>query len=427
MKKILSYLVIPPIVSLIFLVTGCKLTSDIDPGKITSINIIDRNGMSETISAKERLNAFEQTNFLSPQPYQKVLRVFGRQKNGDIPSCITSYHPNGEIKQYLEALNNRANGIYREWHPNGTCKVDAFVIGGIADLNTQAEQSWLFDGLNKAWDDDGRLLAEIRYQKGELQGNSLYYHPDGNLWKMSYYDKGALNGTQEIYLKDGTLFQTTEYRDGKKEGVSLRYWPSGDLAFRENYENGLLLDAQYYDLKGMKVAEISQGKGNRAVFGKDQLHELHSFKNGVQEGEVKVFDEKLNLIRSYSVKNGEKQGEEIDYLPGSAQPKLLLTWHEGVLQGPVKTWYENGVLESQREMSGNKKNGLLTAWYQNGSLMLVEEYDNDKLIKGEYFRTGEKASVSKVIKGKGVATLFNQEGYFSKKIYYHDGRPTEQS
>ena len=37
---------------------------------LTSIHIVDRNGFSETISNKERLNQFQNVNFLSPQPYQ---------------------------------------------------------------------------------------------------------------------------------------------------------------------------------------------------------------------------------------------------------------------------------------------------------------------------------------------------------------------
>ena len=73
--------------------------------------------MSETINSKDRLNAFEKTNFLSAQPYQKVMRVYGKQENGDIKACITSYHPNGQVKQYLESVNNRAFGAYQRVAP----------------------------------------------------------------------------------------------------------------------------------------------------------------------------------------------------------------------------------------------------------------------------------------------------------------------
>ncbi len=426
MKKYFSYLVMGRILTLSFLLTGCGICPDkIDHGKITSINIIDRNGMSETISSKERLGAFNNTDFLAPQPYQKVLRVYGNSNNGQVSSCITSYHPNGQIKQYLEALNNRAFGAYREWHPNGTCKVDAYVIGGSADINTNAEQSWVFDGTSRAWNDEESLIAEIQYKKGELEGVSTYYHPNGKVWKISPYSKNTLHGTQITYLEDGTTFQTTTYENGLKHGASVRYWQGGEIAFEEEYQKGELNFATYYTPFGASIASIQNGSGHRAVFGKTELLELQEFKNGKQDGIVKVYENGTTLIATYTMKDGEKQGEELNYFPGTEHPKLLLNWHGGILQGAVKTWHENGQLESHREMSENQKNGLLTAWYRNGSLMLVEEYEKDKLQKGEYFRMGERHAASKVEKGSGVATLFNSEGNFSRKVYYHDGTPVQ--
>jgi len=410
--------------SFLFL-AGCTYSPDHLDQKITSINIIDHNGLSETINAKERLTVFDKTDFLAPQPYQKVLRVYGRQKNGDVRSCITSYHPNGQVKQYLEAINNRASGIYREWFPNGTLKVEAYVIGGVADINTHAEQSWLFDGMNTAWDENGALVAEIRYVKGDLEGDAIYYHPNGQVWKVCPFSKNQLHGTAKTFLENGKPFQTVAYSQGEKDGLALRFWDSGQIAYQETYQKSLLIEGSYFSVEGGHISSIYGGKGYRAIFGKKELHELQQYENGIQEGCVKVYDEGKNLISLYSIKNGEKQGDEIDYFPSSAQPKLLLTWHEGILQGPMKTWYENGLLESQREMCGNQKHGLLTAWYRNGALMLVEEYDCDKLLKGDYYRLGEKTAVSQIDKGKGIATLFNPEGNFSRKVYYQDGKPIE--
>lgn len=404
-----------------FLACACNK----DLSQVTSINIIDRNGMSETISSKDRLAAFEKTDFLTPQPYQKVLRVYGRSENGDVKARVTSYHPNGQVKQYLEAVNNRAHGNYKEWYPNGQLKVEAYVINGVADLNTQAEESWLFDGQSLAWDEEGNLLAKISYDKGALEGMAQYFHPNGKIWKLSPYHQNALNGTQKTFLPDGTIFQTTDYKEGAKEGTSVRYWDLSHIAYHEKYVKGELREAAYYDTEGHTLSTIKNGNGKRAIFGKASLERFEEFKGGVQAGAVQVFDESGHVISSYSIIDGEKQGEEIDYFPGTTTPKLLLTWTSGILQGTVKSWYESGQLESQREMSQNKKNGLLSAWYTNGALMLLEEYDNDNLIKGEYYRMGEKEPVSKIEKGNGLATLFSSDGTFSHKVFYEDGKPLD--
>ncbi|NGX53347.1 MAG: hypothetical protein K1000chlam4_00056 [Chlamydiae bacterium] len=418
MKKI-------PILLLIFgLLCSCSHT--ISPEKITAINIIDRNGLAETISAKERLNNFKKTDFLASQPYQKVHRIYARDKNGNVTSRITSYHPNGEIKQFLEAVNNRALGTYKEWHPNGQLKIESSIVGGIADINSQAEESWLFEGENRAWDEDGNLLAEILYSKGELDGVSQYYHPNGKVWKLTSYVKGGKTGTEKIYLQDSTLFQTTEYKNGLREGASVRYWGPSHIAYQEVYQDGLLLEAEYFEKSGSHRSNIHEGEGLRAILGKESLQELQEYHRGTQEGVVKLLNTAGGVIRTYSTKNGAKHGEEIDYFPSRDNellPKLQLTWQEGTMEGPVKTWYEDGNFESQKEISQNKRNGLSTAWYRDGSLMLVEEYDNDELIKGEYYKNGEKDPVSTVAKGSGVATLFNCDGNFSKKVSYQAGKP----
>lgn len=46
---------------------------------LTSITIVDKNGFTETLSVKERLKKYENMPFLSPQPYQKVLRLFAKR------------------------------------------------------------------------------------------------------------------------------------------------------------------------------------------------------------------------------------------------------------------------------------------------------------------------------------------------------------
>ena len=40
----------------------------------------------------------------------------------------------------------RASGIYREWFPTGQLKIEAYVIGGSADVGVGAQSDWLFDG-----------------------------------------------------------------------------------------------------------------------------------------------------------------------------------------------------------------------------------------------------------------------------------------
>ena len=410
--------------------TGCchrQSMCFLDP-TLTSINIIDRNGLTETINSPERLDQYSLVNFLQPQPYQKVLRVYSRDAQGNIPACITSYHPNGYVMKYLEVMNSRACGEYMEWYPNGVLKVMTTVIEGAADIALGSEKSWVFDGCSKAWADDETLEASITYVKGSLEGFSLYYHSNGNLWKSIPYLQNKIHGTVEIFLCDGTLLQTNSYCNGLLEGKSFRYWGENILAAEEEYCEGLLYTARYFNSCGECLAEINNGVGTKAVFGKESIVELQTYNNGKIEGEVKQLDKHGRVCCLYHAKNGCKHGEEISYydavrLQKTLLPKLSVMWFEGKIQGIVRTWYDTGTQESQREVSNNKKSGHSTAWYRDGSLMLIEEYEQDELVRGEYYSRGERYPISTVIDGKGTATLFDSEGCLVRKAEYKNGKP----
>ena len=268
-------------------------------------------------------------------------------------------------------------------------------------------------------------MAAILYKKGVLEGKSLYYHPSGAVWKEVHFENDLAHGQQKIFLEEGTLLQVVEYMSGMRHGTALRYWNPLQIAYQEKYEQDKLLEAYYYSIKGELLTTIVNGKGSRALFGKESLQELQEYKNGVQEGMVKTFDATGNLLSTHFIKNQQKEGEEIHYFLGTCQPKLSLQWKNGFLQGVIKTWHENGIPESQKEMSENQKNGLFTAWYPNGDLMLVEEYDKDTLMTGVYYRIGEKSPLSKIEKGNGLATLFDKEGNLLHKIVYESGKPHE--
>lgn len=398
--------------------------------ELTSINIIDQNGISETYSNADRLRQYENVDFLGNQPYQKVMRVYGKDDQGNSRALITSYHPNGQIRQYLEVVNNRALGAYKEWYETGRKKLNAYIVGGVADINTAAEKTWLFEGIARAWDENECLQAEIKYAKGLLQGESRYYHPNGKIWKKMYYHDNKLEGNFEIYLDNEDILQTTCYREGKKQGLSKRYWNPNQIAAEEHYVNDLLNSAKYYDKNGKEISSIADGNGCRVTFNKDTIFEMQQYQNGILEGEVKVFDENENLMGMYHMQNQLKHGEEIEYYPPQffnqhPQSMLSIQWYEGKIQGVCKTWYRNGKLESQREMSNNKKNGICLAYYNDGNLMLIEEYEMGKLLKGKYFKKGDKRPVSEVSEGNGLVTMYDPEGNYLNKYTYAKGVPSK--
>ncbi len=411
---------------LLLILCSCASKSAQNSNDLTTIQIMNRNGFSETISAKERLGKYENTDFLSPQPYQKVVRVFGKAGQGKTESKITTYHSNGQPWQYLEIENGRAHGKFIEWHPNGHVKVEGYIIEGTPDVSEMAKLTWFFEGCCLVNDEQGRPKAKIFYEKGLLEGTSLYFHPNGSLSQELPYTKDAIHGLVQIYDRAGNCIERISYIHGEKDGIAQAHWTPDQLKYEETYDKGYLINGDYFNSQGQKIAQIENGEGTKALFDDNSLFSLIEYHEGKNEGVVQNFNAEGQLVSSYSIKDGMKHGEEREYYPSNdkqPQPKLYLQWNEDVLEGLAKTWYENGVLESEREIHQNQKQGQAFAWYKDGNLMLIEEYESDQLVKGSYFKKWEKNPISKIEDGKGLATLFDKEGKFLKKVSYEKGLP----
>lgn len=407
----------------LLLLSSCAPKTNENEPKLTVINIIDQNGLTETISTPDRIKQYDAVDFLCNQPYKKVMRIYSRDECGNVTAYITSYHPNGQPWQYLEVVNGRAFGMYQEWYANGQLKIEARVISGNADLDTAAQKTWLFEGLCTVWDEQGQKSAEMPYIKGLLEGLCIYYHPCGTIWKSTPCYQGKREGVQQVFMETGELLSEISFCQDEPDGYSHRYWPDGCLSTEESFTRGRLMCGCYWDRQGRMITEVVLGHGKRTLFGKEFVSMIQEYHNGIPEGKVEIYSAKGQLCSFHHVKEGYKHGEEVQLYPGTLEPKLSLNWFQGKVQGVCRTWYKNGQLENQREMSENIKNGLLTAWYRDGSLMLIEEYDHDKLVRGEYYRRGEKRSLTEVHNGRGVATLFDPEGGFVKRIAYMNGLP----
>ena len=415
-----NQLKIPLFCFLFITLTGCSNRSDsID--QISMIQLVDRVGMNETIKDKERLKKFSDIDFNKPQPYQKVTRILTK-KNSPQKSIITTYHENGLLKEYLESSSNRACGFYREFYSNGVMRIEAQVIEGIADLTDSAKSSYVFDNFSKVFYNNGTLLASIRYEKGKLDGESVYYYMNGKIEKKLIYKEDLLNGKALFFDENEALIGFTEYKHGVKEGPLVFYGDHKSPAFEEWYEKGLLNKAKYFDFFGNELSCIHEGKGIQTVFEDGKLKKQIEYFKGMPCGETKLFYPSGNIQSQFYILNGSKNGSEWIYFDEeNKKPKLFLSWYQDELHGSQKSWYESGSLESQKEMIHNLKHGQLIAWYESGQMMLIEDYDHGKLKEGLYFSKNSKEKVSSITEGKGLATLYDKDGFYLHKIYYDKG------
>lgn len=411
------------LLSIIFL-SSCSKKIETE-SNLVSIQITDQNGLSETISTSDKLSKYQQVDFTDAQPYQKVFRVFKKDSQGKSKSILTTYYPNGQIEQYLECTQITAFGAYRKWYANGQLNIEAQVIGGPADITPLAQRQWLFEGESKVYDEDGNLSAKINYSKGLLEGLSTYYYTDGKVKEEVNYKQNYLAGKRKLYRHQGVVYIEENYLLGVKSAEQKGFFNDEKKAFLEFYSKGLIETGIYYDEQGKTLCKVQDGNGKQALYNAFGVERFVEYKAGVPDGLVEIYSADHNLIRSFNQLDGKKQGIEKLYYPDTDSIKLTMQWDDDTIHGSVKTYYLNGKQESQKEMSRNKKNGMSFAWYENGDLMLMEEYDNDALIKGTYYEKGDSDPISKIQNGSGVATLFEKDGSFLRKVTYKKGEPVD--
>lgn len=399
--------------------------------KLVSVTFLDHNGFVETVSHAERLAQLQKINFLNSQPFQKIQRVYERDKEGRIYTVITTYYENGNIKQLLEGFNGRAQGDLKEWHENGAKSMVSKVVGGLLDLTSAAEKTFIFDGIIESFNQEEELLKQCAFRKGLRDGPSIYYHPQTKkVWRYLPYKNGLLEGSAKCWDNKGNLIVEESYKEGLKEGESKRYWIIDNqvyLASQEEYCQGKLVNGQYFDREGNLFSEVKNGFGYQAIFDVSYIKFALEYQDGRIKGEVKTYLPGGEIQGIYHLKNGEKHGEEIRYYPHKPgeplQKQLSFFWNEGAIHGIRTTWYPNGTMASRTEFAHNRMNGLSTTWYENGDVMHLEKYVSDKLQEGRYFRLGEIEPCSQVSKYCGKALIFNKKGELIQDIEYINGRP----
>lgn len=401
--------------------TGSSPTSE----TLVQVNLLDSAGFSQVVTSKSGLKEIEKRDFVgSVQPYQKVSRLYKKKGSAELTGVLTSYHPNGQIYQYLETEGAYASGAYREWHPGGEKKIESYVVSGKADLDEASACTWVFDGLSRVWNSSGELEAEMTYDKGELSGLMTTYYPGSALKSLEKYEGGKRSGKILNFYREGGLYKEETYLAGLRDGPSQIFALDGGRIAIETFSNGKLESGLYFSAEGERVSSVDGGHGKATYPRLEGGLEIQTIHGGFVRF-VRLEQGRGLPERSWEMLDGKRHGKELFY-DENGELHTQISWLQGRVHGEQKSWYPNGQLESLRLMENNRRSGPCTAWYEDGSVMLVEEYEDDRLIDGQYFCMGEKEPVSRVRSGRGTATLFDGAGARLKRVTYEKGEPKVQ-
>jgi len=223
------------------------------------------------------------------------------------------YYPSGALHSVTPYLNDKKNGIYKEYSEKGE------VVKEIPYLNDkhhgeeiQYYREGKYEGCRnvKKWEEgvvtsyrgyypSGKLWFYIPYVEGECKGIGRYYSEEGKILSEFYYTtKGIFSGIQKTYHSNGN----TKYELLWEKGSMVRkkkYYPSGRLKWVVPYD----------DKKRSGIMKIYDEEG--------KLIEEQSYKDDKRHGIQKVYkkDNTVNVIfweNDQIVTEGEKGSEDIN-------------------------------------------------------------------------------------------------------------------
>ncbi len=147
------------------------------------------------------------------------------------------------------------------------------------------------EGLFQRFSPEGVLLEEANYRADSLDGERKFYSSKGILESIERYQNNKIHGKFQGFYENGQVKIEQDFVQGALTGFSIRYHPNGKIQekvlLKDNVENGPF--SEYYENGNLKT---------------EGTYAPNEDGDGLEEGELKEYDETGQLIRIADCKNG---------------------------------------------------------------------------------------------------------------------------
>lgn len=340
-----------------------------------------------------------------------VIIFEGRYVEGAPDGVHYERDDSGTLIEETHYLQGVIHGKYRLFHKNGKIAKD------------MAYENGLLHGLRQEYFDDGALLYKGQYVHGKPVGTHIKMSSKNKkgvqypVLEECYDDQGRYQGVQKAYYNDGKLKSSISYLSGIYHGTKECYTETGLCFFLATYSNGLLegrFDQTYSD--GMKEERLyhkglPDGKWRayfpnetesqitnqatkkisfeteyvsgrihgeyREFYANGQLSLVIPFQNGFRDGLSVIYSTEGKVILSSQFKNGLQEGKMIAYYPSGRILSESNFCHNN-LQGPQIAYHENGREKSRMNYELGLLHGRFQEWADSGTLLYEGQYEHGK-------------------------------------------------
>ena len=259
------------------------------------------------------------------------------------------------------------------------------------------------------------ISVKFNYPNGKVSSEGFLRNekPDG-YWK-SYYESGniksegnrknyLLDSTWIFYSDDGKISSKINYKEGKKDGLRITF-----------NENETIEELFVNDIK----------ESNTKIFYKNhKLKKIIPFEKGLENGYAFEFNEDSIIILIEEYKRGFLLSRE----------RINRKDANGLKQGLWKDFYKNNKLKSEITYLNDMKNGYFKKYDSSGTLVSIEKYINDEIIKHaeelkeyeirrDYYPNGRVMIEGSYYNGKpdGIRREYDENGKITNSYIFYDG------
>jgi antitoxin component YwqK of YwqJK toxin-antitoxin module len=234
-------------------------------------------------------------------------------------------------------------------------------------------------GAQRSFDGAGRLEGESDYSLPERTGPYKRFYPDGKPKYIGWSQKGALNGALRHYLPDGTLVEDLYLVDGDNEGWQRYFDVDGTPLYSERIENGIMREKVRYDATGKEYERYVVPAGRttlRETYPTGEPLSAVETVNGKPHGKAVYYYANGKISAEGRYVNGERDSTWYTYHPSGVRSSEK-QWELGKHTGVDRVWYDNGTLRSEEAFENDEMHGPFHVFDRNGQMILERQRIHD--------------------------------------------------
>lgn len=311
------------------------------------------------------------------------------------------YFKDGELEGVYESYFKVGNKILEYNIPYKKGLIEGESIEYYADGNIYAKANYIggkINGVEKKYHFNKQLASEINYLNGKLNGSYKLYHTNGQLSEEGQSLEGFYDGNWKLYYSNGTLKSEFTYKKGKLTGLYKFYDADGKLYYEHTYRKGNIVAYKFYNKKGEVVKEVKKKGGEfyyegLSPIGNKTSEGLYDISGG-KKGDWKFYSDNGVLTGKGNYIDGKTTGDYFHYYNNGSKQSIT-PYKDDVIEGYYSGYHLNGKLSVQGWYKEGLEHGEWRYYYLDGTVQSINFFHKGKLHGTQEYFGGDGRLVSK--------------------------------